>query len=104
MTGGKSDPSLQALTTQECYLLLATQQVGRLGVNAEHYPLIFPVNYGLDRGIIVIRTNPGTKLAAATHANVTFEVDHRSVHPLRLERAGPGSGRGGDRGASGRVD
>jgi nitroimidazol reductase NimA-like FMN-containing flavoprotein (pyridoxamine 5'-phosphate oxidase superfamily) len=44
-------------------------------VNAEHYPLIFPVNYALDHGIIVIRTNPGTKLAAANHANVTFEVD-----------------------------
>ena len=75
MTASNSEPSLQVLTAEECYLLLATQQVGRLGVNADHYPLIFPVNYGLDRGIIVIRTNPGTKLAAAAHANVTFEVD-----------------------------
>ena len=71
----RSGPSLQALTAEECYLLLATQQVGRLGVNAEHYPLIFPVNYGLDHGVVVIRTAPGTKLAAASHANVTFEVD-----------------------------
>ena len=75
MTASNSERSLQVLTAEECYLLLATQQVGRLGVNADHYPLIFPVNYGLDRGIIVIRTNPGTKLAAAAHANVTFEVD-----------------------------
>ena len=44
-------------------------------MNAEHYPLIFPVNYGIDRGVIVIRTDEGTKLAAADHANVTFEVD-----------------------------
>jgi hypothetical protein len=29
----------------------------------------------MDRGVIVIRTSAGTKLAAAAHANVTFEVD-----------------------------
>ena len=75
MTDRETDASLQVLTAEECYLLLATQQVGRLGVNAEHYPLIFPVNYAMDRGVIVIRTHPGTKLAAAVHANVTFEVD-----------------------------
>ena len=46
-----------------------------MGVNAEHYPLIFPVNYGMDGDTIVIRTSPGTKLSAAQHANVTFEVD-----------------------------
>jgi uncharacterized protein len=72
---GQSPPTMQDLTVEECYTLLATQQVGRLGVNAEHYPLILPVNYALDHGIIVIRTGPGTKLAAADHANVTFEVD-----------------------------
>ncbi len=69
-------PALQTLSSDECYQLLATQEIGRLGVNAEHYPLIFPVNYGLDRGVVVVRTHPGTKLAAADHANVTFEVDH----------------------------
>lgn len=69
-------PTLQALTDDECYELLATQQIGRLGVNAEHYPLIFPVNYALDRRAVVVRTHAGTKLSAADHANVTFEVDH----------------------------
>ena len=59
MSDGASEASLQVLTADECYLLLATQQVGRLGVNAERYRLIFPVNYGLDRGVIVIRTDPG---------------------------------------------
>ena len=69
-------PTLQTLTDDECFELLATQQIGRLGVNAEHYPLIFPVNYALDRRVVVVRTQPGTKLGAADHANVTFEVDH----------------------------
>ena len=62
MTHGDSEPSLQVLTTEECYLLLATQQVDRLEVNAELRPLIVPVNYGLNRGVIVIRKHPGTKL------------------------------------------
>jgi nitroimidazol reductase NimA-like FMN-containing flavoprotein (pyridoxamine 5'-phosphate oxidase superfamily) len=46
-----------------------------LGVVAEHYPLIIPVNYGVDGTTIVIRTHPGTTMTAAAHANVTFEVD-----------------------------
>jgi uncharacterized protein len=75
VTDGQEGTTLQVLDSEECYRLLATQQVGRLGVNAENYPLIFPVNFSLDHGVIVIRTRPGTKLAAADHANVTFEVD-----------------------------
>lgn len=76
MTTSEDRSELRVLSPDDCYQLLATQQIGRLGVNAEHYPLIFPVNYALDRaGVIVIRTNAGTKLAAADHANVTFEVD-----------------------------
>jgi nitroimidazol reductase NimA-like FMN-containing flavoprotein (pyridoxamine 5'-phosphate oxidase superfamily) len=44
-------------------------------VNAEDHPLIFPVNFAMDGTTIVIRTRAGTKLSAAQHANVTFEVD-----------------------------
>ena len=66
---------LQHLSQDECFALLATQEIGRIGINAEHYPLIFPVNYALDHGVIVIRSGPGTKLTHASHANVTFEVD-----------------------------
>ena len=66
---------MQVLPAEECYRLLATQEIGRIGVNAEHYPLILPVNYGVDGTTLVIRTHPGTILRAAHHANVTFEVD-----------------------------
>ena len=77
MTTREDGPEFRVLNADDCYQLLATQQIGRLGVNAEHYPLIFPVNYTLDQSdVIVIRTNAGTKLAAADHANVTFEVDY----------------------------
>ncbi|SDD06286.1 Nitroimidazol reductase NimA, pyridoxamine 5'-phosphate oxidase superfamily [Geodermatophilus telluris] len=71
MTG----PTMEELSADECSRLLATQEIGRLAVNAEHHPLVFPVTYALDGTTIVIRTAPGTKLAAADHANVTFEVD-----------------------------
>jgi len=70
-----SDATMESLPTDECYRLLATQEIGRIGVNAEHYPLILPVNYAIDGTNLVIRTHPGTILRAAEHANVTFEVD-----------------------------
>jgi nitroimidazol reductase NimA-like FMN-containing flavoprotein (pyridoxamine 5'-phosphate oxidase superfamily) len=75
MTSGPDGGELQNLSDAECFALIATQQIGRLGVIADHYPLIFPVNYGIDLGVIVIRTGAGTKLTKASHANVTFEVD-----------------------------
>ena len=67
--------ALQVIPAEECYRLLATQEIGRIGVNAEHYPLILPVNYALDGTTIVFRTGSGIILQAAEHANVTFEVD-----------------------------
>ena len=70
-----ADRGFVELDADECYRLLETHEIGRLGVNAEHFPLIFPVNYAMDRGVIVVRTHPGAKLTAAGHANVTFEVD-----------------------------
>jgi uncharacterized protein len=75
VAGEASDPTMHVIPTEECYRLLATQEVGRLGLNAEHYPLILPVNYALDGTTLVIRTHAGTILRAAEHANVTFEVD-----------------------------
>jgi len=66
---------LEELDPDQCHALLASHQIGRLGVNAEHYPLIFVVNYGLDDDVIIIRTHPGTMLRNANHANVSFEVD-----------------------------
>jgi nitroimidazol reductase NimA-like FMN-containing flavoprotein (pyridoxamine 5'-phosphate oxidase superfamily) len=73
-------PHLVELNRAECESLLRTQQIGRLGVNAEHYPAIFVVNYGLDQDVVVIRTHPGMKLKYADHANVTFEVDQIDEH------------------------
>lgn len=70
-----SGATMEELSPEECFQLLRTREVGRLGVNAEDHPLIVPVNYGVDGDSLVIRTHPGTMLAAAAHAAVSFEVD-----------------------------
>ena len=44
-------------------------------MTVQHRILIIPVNYGMDGRTLVIRTHPGAVLAAAGHANVTFQVD-----------------------------
>ena len=75
MSAEETAPTMQEIPVEECHRLLTTQEIGRLAVNAEHHPLVFPVNYAMDGTTVVIRTAPGTKLAAADHANVTFEVD-----------------------------
>ena len=41
----------------------------------EDLPEIFPVNHLVDRGDIVFRTAPGTKLSGADGSRVAFEVD-----------------------------
>jgi uncharacterized protein len=78
------DPgSLDEIEADECWRLLATQPIGRVGVIVGHHPLIFPVNFAVDGKQIVFRTGAGTKLWATSRSNVTFEVDeldlvHRS--------------------------
>ncbi len=70
------DSKLQTLSEEECWEHLRSKVVGRLGVNVGRQPDIFPVNYLLDGDDIVIRTEPGTKLAAAIMGqNVAFEID-----------------------------
>ncbi|GAC1507224.1 MAG: hypothetical protein NVS1B3_07450 [Candidatus Dormibacteraceae bacterium] len=44
-------------------------------MDREARPLIFPVNYFFDEGVIVFRTAPGAKLELAPGAYVSFEID-----------------------------
>jgi len=67
---------LRELGERECIELLASQVVGRVVVVLAGRASVFPVNYVLDRGHIVFRTDEGTKLdAARAGATVTFQVD-----------------------------
>ncbi|HVM08662.1 MAG TPA: pyridoxamine 5'-phosphate oxidase family protein [Acidimicrobiales bacterium] len=72
---------LEVLTRAECLDLLASSTFGRIALTSQALPLVLPVNYRYDGRSVVIRTNPGTKLDAATrHAVVAFEVD--SIDPI----------------------
>jgi len=70
------DEGLDLLTEPECYDLLASGSVGRVGVTVGALPVILPVNYRTVDRDVVFRTSPGTKLRAALdHAVIAFEVD-----------------------------
>ena len=70
------DEGLEILTEEDSLRLLATHEVGRVGITIGALPAIFPVNYRLLDGAIVFRTAPGSKLsAAATGAVLAFEID-----------------------------
>ncbi len=69
-------PSLEILTTDECFELLGRMPVGRIAVTVDALPVVLPVNFAVLDGAIVFRTIEGTKLAAATSGSVVaFEVD-----------------------------
>jgi nitroimidazol reductase NimA-like FMN-containing flavoprotein (pyridoxamine 5'-phosphate oxidase superfamily) len=70
------DEGLELLTEEQARGLLATGEVGRVGVTLGALPAIFPVNCRLIDGSIVFRTAPGSKMSAAAEgAVVAFEVD-----------------------------
>lgn len=67
----------QELSRAECFELLAGEHLGRVAVTDDRGPVMFPVNFVLDRHTVVFRTEPGTKLHAARQGSrVCFEVDH----------------------------
>lgn len=66
----------QELTRAECFELLAGENLGRVAMTDDLGPVVFPVNFILDRHTVVFRTEEGTKLhAARRRSRVCFEVD-----------------------------
>ena len=64
------------LSDEECHALLGRRHLGRLAFVEGELPLILPVNYVLDDGAVIFRTDAGSKLDAAVRgAPVAFEVD-----------------------------
>lgn len=67
---------MRELSVDTCLELLADNGVGRIAINDERGPVVFPVNYVLDRGAVVFRTADTPMLdAAGTGEPATFEVD-----------------------------
>ena len=66
----------QELTKSQCFELLAREHVGRVAVVDDRGPVVVPVNFVLDRHMVVFRTDEGTKLDAASRGSrVAFEID-----------------------------
>jgi nitroimidazol reductase NimA-like FMN-containing flavoprotein (pyridoxamine 5'-phosphate oxidase superfamily) len=71
-----SGTSVEYLSEEECWGLLAGEPVGRLGVIFESGPEIYPLNHVIDGHSIVFRTDPGSKLAGLTKTPaVCYQVD-----------------------------
>ena len=70
-----NDPTIAEMPTDECWDLLRTREVGRLGVNADGFPQVLPMNYALDGSTVVVRSRPGAKLRSADGQPVSFEID-----------------------------
>jgi len=67
---------VQELTRSACFELLANEHLGRVGITDDRGPVVFPVNFALDRHTVVFRTDAGTKLRAARQGSrVCFEAD-----------------------------
>jgi uncharacterized protein len=66
----------EQLSRDECLTLMASVPVGRIIYTRRALPAVELVNFALHHGDIVIRTDHGGKLAAATRgAVVAFEAD-----------------------------
>jgi nitroimidazol reductase NimA-like FMN-containing flavoprotein (pyridoxamine 5'-phosphate oxidase superfamily) len=67
---------LEVLPFTDCFRLLASVTVGRVGFDADGEVVILPVNHAVDGQDVVFRTARGSKLsAAAGQSVVAFEVD-----------------------------
>ena len=72
--------ALEHLSRGECMRLMGSVPVGRIVYTRQALPAVELVNFELDDGDIVIRTDSGGKLAAATRgAVVAFEADSLDV-------------------------
>jgi nitroimidazol reductase NimA-like FMN-containing flavoprotein (pyridoxamine 5'-phosphate oxidase superfamily) len=80
-----ADPStlLLHLTEPQCWELLGTHGVGRVGLPVGPAPVVLPVNYAVDARTIVYRTSPRGTAAPAEGSPASFQVDHIDEHRSR---------------------
>ncbi|MBV8528415.1 MAG: pyridoxamine 5'-phosphate oxidase family protein [Candidatus Dormibacteraeota bacterium] len=98
---------MRDLTRDQCFALLGTVAIGRVGVSIDALPVILPVNFVVLEDWILFRTVPGTKLDAAMRRSVAaFEADDHApdgswgwsvlirgfAHDLRDGRGVPAAG------------
>jgi len=69
-------PVIDKLMPAECRRLIAAGGIGRIAFGTVSGPVVFPVNFAVVAGTIVIRTGEGTMIAGHADERVAFEVDH----------------------------
>jgi nitroimidazol reductase NimA-like FMN-containing flavoprotein (pyridoxamine 5'-phosphate oxidase superfamily) len=68
---------LEEMSADECYRVLGTQSLGRVGLVMAGQPLVLPVNYALIGKTIVFRTARGSGFDRVVRgSDVVFEIDH----------------------------
>ena len=64
------------MTGEDAWRFLEHSSFGRLALSVANEPDIFPINFLAHDGKLLMRTNPGTKLAELTvNDRVAFEID-----------------------------
>jgi nitroimidazol reductase NimA-like FMN-containing flavoprotein (pyridoxamine 5'-phosphate oxidase superfamily) len=67
---------LEVLTPAQSWELAGSAQIGRVAVLVDGRPEIYPVNFVVDDGSVVFRTDPGSKLRGLLmQPDTSFEVD-----------------------------
>jgi nitroimidazol reductase NimA-like FMN-containing flavoprotein (pyridoxamine 5'-phosphate oxidase superfamily) len=72
--------AMEVLSEEQCVQLLELHDLGRVALQVDDQPEVFPVNYATDGKIVVFRTARGTKLDQATEGRIAFEVDDWDPH------------------------
>ena len=92
-TDDSTPAAVRELTVEECWDYLREHDFGRIATAARGDVAIYPINYLVEQGRIVLRTSPGSKLVGLLlNERVAFEIDGRvgdvawSVHVRGVAR------------------
>jgi Pyridoxamine 5'-phosphate oxidase len=73
-------PRLLDLTEPECWELVGTHGIGRIGLPVEPGPMVYPVNYVVDHGSFAYRTGDRSASSPQEGEEMAFQVDHIDQH------------------------
>lgn len=78
------DEATAALSNDECWEFLRSEEFGRLAFHLGDEVHIAPINYAVDHQTLLFRTAPGSKLLAVVmNPDVAFEIDTYDEHTAR---------------------
>lgn len=82
MTSTEEGLFVEHLSARVCWELLASADIGRIGVLVDSAPEIYPINYAVIDQSVLFRTDEGNKLRGLERSpSVCFEID--DIDPAR---------------------